>query len=100
MTKTVTVASTAPVLVTTPNQPPSGYRLTAVRVERIAAASSTIRAELRRHPKAVPYEYTKGARTWQVSWFSAGRHQVELAEVYVSDVTGQVTQAWTGFQVA
>ncbi len=24
---------------------------------------------------------------WQVSWFSAGRHPVELAEVYVSDTT-------------
>jgi hypothetical protein len=100
VTKTVTVASTAPVLVTTPNQPPAGYHLTASRVERIAAANPTIRAELRRHPRAIPYEYTKGDRTWQVSWFSAGRHQVELAQVYVSDVTGQVTQAWTGFQVA
>jgi hypothetical protein len=98
--KTVTTASTAPVLVSSPNQPPAGYRLTAARVERIAAANSTIRAELRRHPRATPYEYTKGDRTWQVSWFSAGRHQVELAEVYVSDVTGRVTQAWTGFQVA
>ena len=37
---------------------------------------------------------------WQVSWFSAGRHQVELAQVYVSDGTGRVTEAWTGFQVA
>jgi hypothetical protein len=100
VTKTVTVASTAPVLITTPNQPPTGYRLTAARVEQIAATSPTIRAELRRHPRAIPYEYTKGGRTWQVSWFSAGRHQVELAQVYVSDVSGQVTQAWTGFQVA
>jgi hypothetical protein len=100
VTKTVTVAATAPVLITTPNQPPAGYHLTASRVERIAAANPTIRAELRRHPRATPYEYTKGGRTWQVSWFSAGRHQVELAQVYVSDVTGRVTQAWTGFQVA
>ncbi len=96
----MTVASTAPVLVSTPNQPPAGYRLTAARVERIAAANRTVQAELRRHPRATPYEYTKGGRTWQVSWFSAGRHQVELAEIYVSDTTGQVTQVWTGFQVA
>jgi len=100
VTKTVTVVSTAPVLITTPNRPPTGYHLTASRVERIAAASPVIRAELRRHPRAIPYEYTKGDRTWQVSWFSRGRHQIELAQVYVSDVTGQVTQAWTGFQVA
>jgi hypothetical protein len=99
-TRTVTVASTGPVLVTTPNRPPAGYRLTAARVEKIAAANPTIRAELRRHPRAIPYEYTKGAGGWQVSWFSAGRHQVELAQVYVSDATGKVTEAWTGFQVA
>ena len=89
-----------PVLVTNPNQPPRGYRLTATAVERIAAANATIRAELRRHPKAIPYEYTKGGGIWQVSWFSIGRHQVELAQVYVDDATAEVTQAWTGFQVA
>jgi hypothetical protein len=99
--KTVTAAnSNVPVLVTSPNQPPAGFRLTAAQVERIAAASPTMRAELRRHPRAIPYEYTKGAGTWQVSWFSRGRHQVELAQVYVEDATGKVTQAWTGFQVA
>ena len=87
-------------LISTPNQPPAGYRLTAAQVERTAAANRTIRAELRRHPRATAYEYTKGGRSWQVSWFSAGRHSVELAQVYVSDVTGRVTEAWTGFQVA
>ena len=35
-----------------------------------------------------------------MSWFSSGRHQVELAQVYVDDATGAVTQVWTGFQVA
>jgi hypothetical protein len=101
VTKTVTATNpNVPVLVTTVNKPPAGYRLTASQVERIAAASRTIRAELRRHPGAIPYEYTKGAGTWQVSWFSPGRHQVELAQVYVDDSTGKVTQAWTGFQVA
>ncbi|HUE26663.1 MAG TPA: hypothetical protein VMP89_07805 [Solirubrobacteraceae bacterium] len=102
-TATSTVTATtpgAPVLVTSQNRPPPGYHLTAAQVERIAAANATARAELRRHPKAIPYEYTKGGATWQVSWFSAGRHQVELLQVYVSDATRQVTQAWTGFQVA
>ena len=89
-----------PVLVTSLNRPPAGYRLTAAQVKQIAARSPVIRAELRRHPKATPYEYTKGAGTWQVSWFSSGRHQVELAQVYVDDASGKVTQAWTGFQVA
>jgi hypothetical protein len=102
-TGTVTTAvadRNTPVLVTSQDTPPAGYRLTAARVKRIAAANPTVRAELRRHRRVLPYEYTKGAGTWQVSWFSAGRHQVELVQVYVDDATGKVTQAWTGFQVA
>jgi hypothetical protein len=88
------------VLVTNPHTSPPGYRLTGARVERIAATNPTIGAELRRHPKAVAYEYTRGGGTWQVSWFSTGRHQVELAQAYVDDTTATVSQAWTGFQVA
>jgi hypothetical protein len=100
-TRTVTATTPGtPVLVTDQTRPPAGYRLTALRVERIAAASATMKAELRKHPRAIPYEYTKGGGTWQVSWFSTGRHQVELAQVYVDDATAKVTQAWTGFQVA
>jgi len=89
-----------PVLVTSQDKPPAGDRLTAAEVERIAARDATIRAELRKHPDAIAYEYTKGPGQWQVSWFSAGADQKELAQVYVDDATGKVTQAWTGFQVA
>ena len=103
VTKTVTTTATdpnTPVLVTDQNVPPKGYRLTAAQVERIAAATLTIKAELGRHPGAIPYEYTKGPGQWQVSWFSSGKNQVELAQVYLDDATGSVTQVWTGFQVA
>jgi len=100
VTKTVTTVSDNPVLVTSQTTPPAGFRLTAAQVERIAAASSAVRTELRRHPKAVAYEYTKGAGQWQVSWFSSGRNQAELMQVYVDDASGKVTQQWTGFQVA
>jgi hypothetical protein len=89
-----------PVLVTTRDTPPAGYRLTAVQVERIASRSPAARAELRRHRDATPYEYTKGPGQWQVSWFSRGRQPKELMQVYVDDATGAVTQAWTGYQVA
>lgn len=99
VTKTV-AASGSPVLVTDPNTPPSGYRLTANKVLAIASRDPRVKAELSRHPKAIPYEYTKGFPTWQVSWFSAGKPQRELLQVYVDDNTGAVTQAWTGFQVA
>ncbi len=92
--------SGTPVLITQKDKPPPGYRLTAAQAERIAAANATIRAELRRHARAIPYEYTKGTGEWQVSWFSHGPNGKELAQVYIDDATGRVTEAWTGFQVA
>jgi hypothetical protein len=102
---TVPVVTTAepagtPVLVNSMTVPPKGYRLTGNQVLRTAAASPVVRAELRRHPRAQSYVYTKGAPTWQVSWFSDTKPQRELIQVYVDDNTGAVTQAWTGFQVA
>jgi hypothetical protein len=99
-TTTAAVAPGTPVLVTSMSRPPTGYHLIAGRVLAIASRDSRVRAELRRHPRAVPYEYTKGAPTWQVSWFSATRPQKELLQVYIDDDTGRVTQVWTGFQVA
>jgi hypothetical protein len=97
---TTTAAPGTPVLVTSMTTPPAGYRLTAGHVLRIAQANSSVKAELRSHPRAAPYEYTKGPGQWQVSWFSQTKPQKELMQVYVSDATGKVTQVWTGFQVA
>ncbi|HZU40985.1 MAG TPA: hypothetical protein VE992_08025, partial [Solirubrobacteraceae bacterium] len=101
-TTTTTAADpNTPVLVNDLDTPPAGYRLTAREVLRVASRSPVVRAELRRHPTLVPYEYTKGPGRWQVSWFTPPpRHQRELVQVYVSDITGRVTEAWTGFQVA
>jgi hypothetical protein len=98
---TSTVADpNTPVLVTSKTTPPAGYRLNAEQAERIAARDPKIRDELRRHPHARVYEYTKGPGRWQVSWFGAQTNGPELAQVYVDDATGKVTEAWTGFQVA
>jgi hypothetical protein len=90
-----------PVLVTSQTKPPKGFRLTARQVLAQARRSPTVIAELRNHPHLVPYEYTKGIGTWQVSWFTppGKTPQKEMIQVYVSDLTGQVTQAWTGYQV-
>jgi hypothetical protein len=100
-TTTTTVADpNTPVLVSSRAQPPRGYRLNAGEVQRIARRNPTAAAELRRHPNAIPYEYTKGPGRWQVSWFSTGTNQKELLQVYVDDASGKVTEAWTGFQVA
>jgi hypothetical protein len=99
-TTTTAAAPGTPVLVTSMTKPPVGFRLNAGQVQRIALADPRVKAELRRHPRAEPYEYTKGPGQWQVSWFSQSRPQKELMQVYVSDATARVTQVWTGFQVA
>ena len=99
-TTTVTAPAGTPVLITDKTSRPAGYRLTADRALAIAARSPVVRAELRKHPRLEPYEYTKGAPEWQVSWFTRSSPQRELLQVYVNDDTGQVTQAWTGVQVA
>ena len=90
----------APVLITDQNKPPAGYRLTAGKALAIASRDPRVIAELRRHPKLVAYEYTKGPGRWQVSWFTRGPNGSELMQVYVDDATGKVTEVWTGFQVA
>jgi hypothetical protein len=90
----------APVLVTSLGKAPAGYRLTADQVLAIASRDPRVIAELRRHRKLVPYEYTKGPGRWQVSWFTRGPNGRELMQVYVDDATGKVTEVWTGFQVA
>jgi hypothetical protein len=97
-TSTAKTDPNTPVLVGDENRPPHGYRLTGAKVQRIAARVPKIRDEVRRHKGAYPGEYTKGPGRWQVSWFTpSGR---EIAQVYVDDTTGKVTEAWTGFQVA
>jgi hypothetical protein len=99
-TSATAAGSDQPALVTDQNKPPTGFRLTAAQAERIAAGDPRAKTELRRHRDAVPYEYTKGIGQWQISWFSSGRRQKELLQVYVDDLSGKVTQAWTGYQVA
>ena len=92
-----------PVLVGNATKPPSGYRLTGAKVLAIARRDPLVKQELVRYPDLVPYEYTKTTGVWQVSWFTRpapNRTQKERIQVYVSDTTGQVTQVWTGFQVA
>ncbi|MBV9194713.1 MAG: hypothetical protein JO168_11265 [Solirubrobacterales bacterium] len=99
-TTTTAVDPNAPALVTAQDTPPRGYRLTAAQVLAIASRNPAVRRELRRHPAATPYQYTKGPGRWQVSWFAAGRPERELMQVYVDDASGRVTEVWTGFQVA
>jgi hypothetical protein len=97
----VAVTPGTPVLVASPTEiPAGGYRLTGAKVLAIALRDPRVQAKLRQTSRTVHYEYTKGYPTWQVSWFSSGRPERELIQVYVDDATGQVTQVWSGFQVA
>jgi hypothetical protein len=87
------------------SKPPAGFRLTGDGVLAIAKRNPTVVAELRKHPHLVPYVYTRGS-VWQVSWFTSSdqvtaRHpQIEMLQLYVDDDSGEVTQVWTGYQVA
>ena len=93
------------VLVPSMAQPPAGYRLTGNKVLATAKKNAVYITEMEKHPRLVPYVYTRGPGVWQVSLFTplppAGPVQrIEMLQLYVSDQSGAVTQVWTGYQVA
>jgi hypothetical protein len=56
-----------------------------------------VRAE---HRPTIVRTYLKDRDRWQVSVFERrARGEVELAQVFVDDASGRVTEAWTGVQV-
>jgi hypothetical protein len=93
-------------LVPSMDKPPTGYRLTGDTVLATAKKNPILIAELKKHPHLVGYVYTRGPGVWQVSYFTpapkptAKKPQIEMLQLYVSDATGDVTQVWTGYQVA
>lgn len=90
-----------PQLVSSMTTPPAEFRLTGDEVLAIAKRNATVIAELKKHPHLVPYVYTRELGVWQVSWFTPPpKHQIEMLQLYVDDDTGEVTQVWTGYQVA
>src|SRR3954447_9796316 len=102
-TSTTTTTQTDPnaaVPVPDMTKPPTGRRLTGTQVQRIAERNPVYRREHAKHRGSYPNVYTKGPGRWQVSLWSAGKKPKELAQLYVDDQTGAVTEAWTGFQVA
>src|SRR4051794_27050675 len=82
------------------NVAPTGRPLTGTQVQRIAERNPVYRREHAKHRGSCPNVYAKGPGRWQVSLFSAAKKPKELAQLYVDDQTGAVTEAWTGFQVA
>jgi hypothetical protein len=92
-----------PTLVPLMTKPPAGFHLTGKQVLATARKNSVVIAELKKHPHLVAYVYTRGVGVWQVSWFTPPpkpKTQIEMLQLYVSDATGEVTQVWTGYQVA
>ncbi len=81
---------------TTPAAPPS--RLTDARATQIVLAYPKVASWLHRYPSGVTTDATLTAGVWQVNVFygPAG----EIATGKVNDATGQVTDAFTGPQVA
>ena len=80
-------------------QPPIGRRLSAKQAIAIADRVKKVQREKRRVPGATASAFLKGATRWQVSYYTP-RTAHEIAQVSVDDLTGQVLEAWTGYQVA
>jgi hypothetical protein len=89
-------------LVTPPSldKPPEGYRMTGRQAMAVADRAPAVIRERRRHRDAYANVFEKSGGRWQVSYYDREKPPKEIAQVYVSDDTGRVTEAWTGFQVA
>jgi hypothetical protein len=100
-TERVAQAPTDPNALTSPaslTRPPPGRVLSAQGATAIADIVPAIRALRRRHgPGLSDRAFLKGADRWQVSYYDGGR---EVGQVLISDRSGRVIEAWTGFQVA
>jgi hypothetical protein len=71
--------------------------LSSHRVVQIASHDPKVVAERQRNGHLVPSPTFKPEGRWEVGFFRGGK---ELALVIVSDSTGQITESWTGYQVA
>ncbi|HEX6619789.1 MAG TPA: hypothetical protein VF024_09035 [Solirubrobacteraceae bacterium] len=83
------------------DSPPAGYRLTGRQAERIADRTPTAIHARRSAGGVYDNVFEKSGSRWQVSYYlTRGKDTKEIAQIYVSDATGKVTEAWTGPQVA
>ncbi len=89
-----------PVGVTDLDAPQPTYRLTGRQVLAVASRTKEARKVVRGVKGAYPGAYTRGPNRWQVSYFSRDKPPKEVAQMYVDDTTGKVTEAWTGYKVA
>jgi hypothetical protein len=79
---------------------PPGFTRTAEQVLQIAGRVPKVREARREHPGSTQEAFTKGAGRWQVSYVvDRDGERTEIAQVMVDDLSGVVTEAWTGFYV-
>ncbi|HWX97407.1 MAG TPA: hypothetical protein VNZ01_11230, partial [Solirubrobacteraceae bacterium] len=91
-------SSTGPVSVPLSNIPPAGRRLSSNQVLAIAGALPKVRAARAKYRGSFGGAYLKSPLRWQVSFFSHDGKK-EIAQVFISDLSGRVLEQWTGFQV-
>jgi hypothetical protein len=82
------------------DKPPAGYRLTGQQAIDIANHAPRALRARRAHPGSYPNVFEKIGQRWQVSYYDTATPAHEIAQVYVSDDTGRITEDWTGPQVA
>jgi hypothetical protein len=82
------------------DSPPPGRRLTGEEVRRLADAVPKIREVRAGSPGSYSSVFLKGTSRWQVSYYRRAKPLKEIGQVLVDDPSGQVTEAWTGPQVA
>jgi hypothetical protein len=82
------------------DKPPAGYRLTGNQATAIADRAPKVIAVRRSHPGAFSNVFEKSGQRWQVSYYERDKPNKEIAQIYISDDTGKITEAWTGPQVA
>ena len=90
----------APVPVVDLDKVQPGRRLKGRQILEIAKRTDTAKRTVREVKGAYAGAYTKGPGRWQVSYFSRDTPPKEVAQLYVDDPTGRVTEAYTGYKVA
>jgi hypothetical protein len=98
-TLTSSTSSETPIPVALSNVPAAAHRLSSEKVLAIANRLPEMRALRREYRGSFGDVYLKGGFQWQVSYFARGGKK-EIGLVIINDLSGRVTEQWTGFQVA
>jgi hypothetical protein len=96
---TASTNSETPIPVDRSTVAPAAHRLSSDQVLAIAARLPKMRALHREYRGSFADPYLKGDFQWQVSYFAKGGKK-EIGLVVIDDLSGRVTEQWTGFQVA